>query len=142
MSRLPQALPPDADVTHTWILDSTAELQGLRAALSSALHGPEAAGMGRLGDVPERMVLVATELATNAIRHGLAPTEVRLMRAGDMFLLDVTDHDPDTAPEPADASAEDMGGRGLALAQSFSVDVGWYCTPLTKHVWATFANTP
>jgi serine/threonine-protein kinase RsbW len=139
MSRLPQTLPPDADVFYTWILDSTAELQGLRAALGNVLHGPGAAGVGRLGDVPERMVLVATELATNAIRQGSAPTEVQLLRAGDMFLLDVSDHDPDTVPEPADAGVQDMGGRGLALAQSFSVDVGWYCTPPTKHVWATFA---
>ena len=141
MSRLAQALPPDADVLHTWVLDSTVELRGLRAALGDALHGPDA-GDGPLGDVPERMVLVATELATNAICHGLAPTEVRLLRAGEMFLLDVSDHDPGTIPEPADASASDMGGRGLALAQSFSLDVGWYCTPPTKHVWASFANTP
>lgn len=125
---------------YTWVLGSTAELKGLRAALGSALHGPDAAGAGVLGDVPERMVLVATELATNAIRHGLAPTEVRLLRAGEVFLLDVTDHDPDTVPEPTEASVRDMGGRGLTLAQSFSLDVGWYCTPLTKHVWATFTN--
>ena len=82
MSGLAQALPPDADVINTWVLDSIAELQGLRAALSHALHGPDAAVAGRLGDVPERMVLVATELATNAIRHGLAPTEVRFLRTG------------------------------------------------------------
>ena len=141
MSGLARALPPDADVINTWVLDSTAELQGLRAGLSHALHGPDAATAGRLGDVPERMVLVATELATNAIRHGLAPTEVRLLRTGEVFLLDVTDHDPDTAPQPADADAHALGGRGLTLAQSFSLDVGWYCTTSTKHVWATFTNS-
>ncbi|GAA0571713.1 hypothetical protein GCM10010172_65240 [Paractinoplanes ferrugineus] len=141
MSHLPQALPPDADVLNTWVLDSTVELTGLRAALGTALRGSDTGDDDRLGDVPERMLLVATELATNAICHGLAPTEVRLLRAGEMFVLDVTDHDPDTVPAPTAASPQDMGGRGLALAQSFALDVGWYSTPSTKHVWATFAST-
>ena len=60
---------------------------------------------------------------------------------GKVFLLDVTDHDPDTAPQPADADTHALGGRGLTLAQSFSLDVGWYCTLSTKHVWATFTNS-
>ena len=138
MSQLAQTLPPNADVLHTWVLDSTAELKKLRAAINGVLHGPDAATDSPLGDVPERMVLVATELATNAIRHGLTPTEVRLLRTGDTFVLDVADHDPDSIPEPAEASVNDMGGRGLIIARSFSLDVGWYSTPVTKHVWATF----
>lgn len=81
------------------------------------------------------MVLVATESATNAIRHGLAPTEVRLLRLKEGFLLDVTDQDPDSVPELAPLDKHALGGRGLALAQSFSLDAGWYCTPSTKHVW-------
>ncbi|MCY1143781.1 ATP-binding protein [Actinoplanes sp. Pm04-4] len=140
MNGLEQTLPPDAVVMHTWVLDSTTELQGLRAALSRALHGEKVSAVKRLGDVPERMVLVATELATNAIRHGLAPTEVRLLRTAGGFLLDVTDQDPDSVPELAAADEQALGGRGLALAQSFALDVGWYCTTSTKHVWATFTN--
>ena len=34
------------------------------------------------------------------------------------------------------------GGRGLLLAQSFSLTVGWYATATTKHVWATFPVYP
>ena len=30
------------------------------------------------------------------------------------------------------------GGRGLMLARSFSLQVGWYATETTKHIWATF----
>ncbi|MFI5497116.1 ATP-binding protein, partial [Actinoplanes sp. NPDC051859] len=82
----------------------------------------------------------ATELATNAIRHGLAPTEIRLSKTGDLFLLDVTDHAPDTIPIPTTAQQTDIGGRGLTLTRSFSADMGWYITPPTKHIWATFTR--
>ncbi len=68
-----------------------------------------------------------TELATNVIRHGRAPAEVRLLRTGEVLLLDmtnhdldVTNHDPYTASQPADANAHALSGRGLALAQSFA----------------------
>jgi hypothetical protein len=30
------------------------------------------------------------------------------------------------------------GGLGLQLAREFAVDVGWYLSDLTKHVWAGF----
>jgi serine/threonine-protein kinase RsbW len=141
MNRLPQTLPPDAEVLRTWVLDSTAELKGLRNALSQELSSPVSDDRDELGDVPERMLLVATELAANAILHGRAPTRVQLMRADGLYLLDVADHDPETVPTPNQADQGDLGGRGLALALSFSLDVGWYPTPSTKHVWATFTTS-
>ncbi|WP_067501236.1 ATP-binding protein [Actinoplanes sp. TFC3] len=138
MSTLQQAPPPDAEVVCSWVLASTVELKGLRRSLNLALRNADTAAGDHLGDVPERMVLVATELATNAIRHGLAPTEIRLLRTGELYVLDVADHDVDTIPEPSEAQPQDSGGRGLALARSFALDVGWYCTTTTKHVWASF----
>lgn len=134
----PSPPPPAAAEIGTWVLENTTQLRSLRAALHAAISGDPMTDDESLDDVPERMVLVATELATNAIRHGLPPTEVRLLRTDDTFVLDVTDHDPTAVPRMTDTHPLDPGGRGLMLAREFSLDVGWYTTDAIKHIWATF----
>jgi serine/threonine-protein kinase RsbW len=134
--------PPDAEELYVWVLDDTTQLRQLRSALQQALTGHPLVAGDSLGDVPERMVLVATELATNAINHGRPPTEVRLLRTPDCFVLDVADRDLSTVPELADTRPLHAGGRGLQLARSFSLEVGWYATASTKHIWATFPFQP
>jgi anti-sigma regulatory factor (Ser/Thr protein kinase) len=84
------------------------------------------------------MAVVATELATNALRHGLPPTEVRLLRDHDRLIIDVADHDMAAAPVLDEDRPLGAGGLGLQLAREFAVDVGWYLSDLTKHVWAGF----
>ncbi|MER5702446.1 ATP-binding protein [Micromonospora sp. NPDC002296] len=130
--------PPRATELHCWVLSTGAELRGLRASLHEAFTGHAIAEGEELDGIPERVVLVATELATNALLHGLPPTTVRLLRDEDLFILDVTDHDLTTVPELADTCPLGAGGRGLQLARAFSLDVGWYATEDTKHIWASF----
>jgi len=134
--------PPEAAELGRWTLDSVEELRTLRASLHRALTGGVLADGAALDDIPERMVLVATELATNAIRHGCPPTTVRLLRADGFLVLDVADHDMRSVPELADTRPLGAGGRGLWLARQFSVDVGWYATDDAKHIWASFAAPP
>lgn len=126
--------PPTARPLRQWTLTSTTELRELRSSLQHALDfvsdDPD--------DVIDRIVLVATELATNAIRHGLPPTEIRLLADTGRLILDVADHDLSSIPEPAGDRPLGEGGRGLLLARAFSLDVGWYATPDSKHIWATF----
>jgi serine/threonine-protein kinase RsbW len=134
--------PPSSTEIDSWILTTSTELRGLRTALAAALN-KESDDAGRpLDDVPERMVLVATELATNAIRHGLPPTRVRLSRTADQYVLDVADGDLTSVPELTDIRPLDSGGRGLMLAREFSLEVGWYATDRAKHIWATFPVHP
>ena len=134
--------PPDAREIRVWVLTNSTQLRTLRAELYQELIGSPMTDTDTLDDVPEKMMLVVTELATNAMRHGLPPSVIRLMSSGDQFVLDVADHDPDAAPIlPGDRQAE-AGGRGLQLARSFSLDVGWYATEHTKHIWATFPMHP
>ncbi|WP_203822410.1 ATP-binding protein [Paractinoplanes ferrugineus] len=130
--------PPDAEELEVWPLDSTMQLRELRAALVAALNRHTPASRAELDDIPDRMVLVATELATNAIRHGIPPTVVRLLRTRDEFVLDVADHDLTAVPELADTRPLDSGGRGLHLANAFALKVGWYTSDRTKHIWAAF----
>jgi len=130
--------PPEARELKAWVLNTTAELRALRANLHQALTGHPLVAGECLDDIPERVVLVATELAANGIRHGRPPTVIRLLCTDDEFVLDVADHDRQHLPELADTRPIDAGGRGLLIAQSFSLEVGWYATDHTKHIWASF----
>ncbi|MFC4107640.1 ATP-binding protein [Micromonospora zhanjiangensis] len=141
MQQLRTSTPPTtAQEVRRWVLDTPAELRGLRASLHEALTGHALAEGEELDDVPERLVLVATELATNALRHGIPPTVVRLLDTEDRFLLDVADHDLSTVPELVEMRLSGSGGRGLQLALAFSLDVGWYATETSKHIWASFPH--
>ncbi|WBB80679.1 ATP-binding protein [Micromonospora sp. WMMD882] len=130
--------PPEATLVTRWTLSSPVELRAFRAALHEAVTGNHLVAGERLDEVPELVVLVATELATNALRHGLPPTIVSLLANDDCFVLDVADHDLARAPELPDAQPFESGGRGLQLARALSLDVGWYATEDAKHIWASF----
>jgi hypothetical protein len=129
---------PDAVEVRRWLLMGSADLRELRADLHQVLTGENLLEGEKLDEVPEQMALVATELATNALRHGLPPTIVTLLSAEECLVIDVADHDLTTVPELVDTRPVGSGGRGLQLARSFSLDVGWYATDTTKHIWATF----
>jgi serine/threonine-protein kinase RsbW len=138
---LPSSTPPgDFVLERTWVLDSLHQLAQLRAGIVDAIategwSGPLPKDLDR---VPHTMVLVASELATNGLRHGIPPTTVRLLRSGGSYLLDVADHDLGTAPYIAEGRPPGHGGFGLQIARRLALDVGWYATDTTKHVWATF----
>ncbi|GEK23507.1 ATP-binding protein [Cellulomonas xylanilytica] len=130
--------PPDHyEPVTEWRLHTVEELASFRADLARSL---EQLGFpaGPMGDVPSKLLLIASELATNALRHGRPPTIVQLLRDGESFLLQVTDHDPDVAPVYAGKRVVGAGGLGLHMARVLSVEVGWYATPTDKTVWAIF----
>jgi serine/threonine-protein kinase RsbW len=134
------AYPPDTfALERSWVLDSPQQLSPLRTAILAAVagDGPAAgASAAALDEVAENMVLIASELATNALKYAYPPTVVSLLRDGDTFLLDVEDHTPETAPYVATGRPEGHGGLGLQIARRLAFDVGWYAKGLEKHVWA------
>jgi anti-sigma regulatory factor (Ser/Thr protein kinase) len=136
MSSLRSSRPPSGCTeVGSWTLGDSRQLSALRHSLQDALHG----GGEELDEVPEKVALVASELATNALRHGLPPTVVRLLRSDEAFVLDVADHDTGVIPQPEDEQSDSEGGRGLQIARRLALDVGWYAADTTKHVWAQFA---
>lgn len=136
MSSLQSSRPPSGCTeVGSWTLGDSRQLSALRHSLQDALDG----GRDELDEVPEKVALVASELATNALRHGLPPTVVRLLRSDEAFVLDVADHDTGVIPQPEDEDADSEGGRGLQIARRLALDVGWYAADTTKHVWAQFA---
>jgi len=110
----------------------------LRSSLHEALTGEPLPEGGFLDQVPEKMAIVATELATNALAHARPPTVVELRRTDDEFILDVADETPAASPEFAQNRPGGVGGMGLLLTRDLSRDVGWYVDGDVKHVWARF----
>ncbi|MEU4559373.1 ATP-binding protein [Actinoplanes sp. NPDC023936] len=157
MTALPASVPHEgAAELGRWTVDSYHGLRHLRTALRQAVEELGGAGNGlpRLAggadlpvggagsldedDVAERIAVVATELATNALRHGRPPVEVRLSRVGDLLVVDASDHDLDGEPQFDVERPLGQGGLGLLLARTFAIEVGWYRDSAAKHVWASF----
>ncbi|WP_250033723.1 ATP-binding protein [Paractinoplanes maris] len=132
------AFPPHSRLLFAWELHSDQDLRRIRAEVVRVLADqphpvPE--------DLVQRIELVATELAGNALRHGLPPITVRLLRDDDCYLLDVSDHDPHNPPGPVVASGQfSAGGRGLHIVLSLAQELCWYKTDNAKHIWASFPS--
>lgn len=136
---LPLSHPPEGFApVRRWSLETTAQLRTLRHELAGTIADGETSGLQDLAGTPKKLVLIATELAANALTHGLPPTIVQLSRREDTWLLDVADHDPESVPVYAGARITGAGGLGLHLARQLSLEVGWYTTDSTKNIWATF----
>jgi len=88
-----------------------------------------------------RFVLVADEIASNALRHGSAPVHVRLCADSESWLIAVTDRAPDAPPVPAVGRAPGAGGYGLHLIADLTDDYGWHREDHHKTVWARASRT-
>jgi anti-sigma regulatory factor (Ser/Thr protein kinase) len=82
-------------------------------------------------------VLVASELATNALLYAFGPFTVSLSEQPGGIRLEVTDGHPLVRPiaavPPSDRSSN---GRGLLLVETFASDWGVVALPSGKTVWA------
>lgn len=107
----------------------------VRTQVSKALHER---GYARR-DIDDA-VLVASELATNAVMHGHYPghlIEVGLVPSDDTCLVEVSDSSP-RPPRVLTADIGDESGRGLQLVSTLALHVGQRPRkPVGKTVWAT-----
>ncbi len=78
--------------------------------------------------------LIASELATNALRHGALPARFWLCIDGNRLLIEVTDGGETM---PALREPDEDGGRGLTLVKNMAA--AWGAEPLwrSKKVWAS-----
>ncbi len=67
-----------------------------------------------LDDYIDHMVLISSELVTNALRHGAGMISIRLYRAGRDLRIEVHDHGAGR-PVRRHAGTGDEGGRGLEV---------------------------
>ncbi|SHN27365.1 SpoIIE family protein phosphatase [Cryptosporangium aurantiacum] len=87
--------------------------------------------------IVEPAVLCASELVTNAIRHGEGLVELTLVRFPDRIRLIVEDDSP-TPPRLVRALLTSTGGRGLDVVARFSASWGSEPRGTGKIVWAEF----
>ncbi|MFI1995773.1 ATP-binding protein [Actinoplanes sp. NPDC020271] len=118
-------------LVRQWTIDDVHDLRVLRAEL-----GEEIAD----ADLFDRIAVVATELATNAMRHGTPPATVRLLAEPGRLIVDVSDRDPVGEPQfGLEPRPMGEGGFGLLLVRTFATDSGWHRTEHGKRTWASFS---
>lgn len=113
--------------TELWCqeLTSLSELAALRSRLRHTMTGSGTVRRPHEEHWSERLVLVADELASNALRHGGAPVAAALSRDGDEWLVAVSDTAPGVPPTPAQGRDPGKGGFGLYLVADLSAQHGW-----------------
>ncbi len=85
---------------------------------------------------PEDAVLVAAELATNAVRHARSAFVLSLRWHDDRVRIAVRDRDP-AGPRPLEQTSAATGGRGLLIVRRLATSWGWEAVPDGKSIWAT-----
>jgi Histidine kinase-like ATPase domain len=89
--------------------------------------------IAHLGQDPgEDVLLVATELATNAVIHGEGSITLQVERRGDRLRVEVFDQGESPLFGPGFPSASALGGRGLWIVDELSLAWGTG----GGHVWA------
>ncbi|MFH9041794.1 ATP-binding protein [Streptomyces sp. NPDC017966] len=99
------------------------------------------AGSGIEADEPlaETLILLVSELVTNAVVHTGRPAVLRLSLPGAdaaeaTVRLEVTDRS-ERAPVPRCVDGEATGGRGLALVDGLADRWGWSAEGAGKRIW-------
>ncbi|MFF7457023.1 ATP-binding protein [Kitasatospora sp. NPDC008115] len=132
---MPRAMPPATDLHGT--------LTVLRFPLA-ARPGITAEARARtadwLDDTTERavvtdVVLLVSELVTNAVRHTGGPGTLLLARGGSLLRIEVTDSSPRPPRSRRPRRPEDLGGLGLFLLARLTRRWGWYRHGPGKAVW-------
>lgn len=94
------------------------------------------AGCGIDVDEPlaETVVLLVSELVTNAVVHTGRPAVLRLALDGTQVRLEVVDTSA-RAPVPRCVDGDATGGRGLALVDGLADRWGWSSEGAGKRIW-------
>jgi PAS domain S-box-containing protein len=94
-------------------------------------------GWGLTDDLIEPAVLCASELVTNAVRHGEGMVELAVSRYPDRVRIAVED-DSSAPPQPRRPGVTSIGGRGLDVVARLALDWGSASRGTGKVVWAEF----
>ena len=119
-----------------WTISRPPQLEDLRVALREMIAARVLPAGTDPADLVERLTMVTTELAGNALRHGCPPAVVAVTRCAGRIVVDVEDADPLTAPAIDTGRPSGAGGLGLRLTERLSDEVGWFPEASGKHVWA------
>ena len=93
---------------------------------------------GFAGDT-DVVLLLASELVTNAVRHAATPFEIRVDVDAGKVRVAVIDGDVDHPPEMRSPAPDDTNGRGLLLVDQLSAVWGSSRSESGKSVWFTLS---
>lgn len=88
--------------------------------------------------VRRTVVLVVSELVTNAVQHAEPPYGIVVAVDDGLIRIDVVDHGSQAPTEPVDAPGDGLlpGGRGLAIVRRLAAAWGVERNGAGKSVWA------
>ncbi|WP_243407676.1 SpoIIE family protein phosphatase [Frankia canadensis] len=125
---------PDESMAGPVLLDVAVEgAASLRAVRAQGRLALENAGLP--AEIVDTIVLVLSELTSNAVRHGRPPLSVRLRRLGTRAVVEVADGGG-RLPRRRHAAADDEAGRGLDLVSQLAARHGIRPVVDGKVVWA------
>ena len=121
------------------------ELDGDPDAPSRGRHAATAVldSWGCEPDTREDLLLVVSELVTNAVVHGAEPIRVTMVRSRGRVRIEVTDGAAGASPHgnPRPPTTAETG-RGLSVVTRLAVAWGWRAAPGSgKTVWAELPAT-
>ena len=90
----------------------------------------------KVEDVADAVLLVVSELVTNALVHTQGPIRLDLMLRGDRVRVCVSDSSPRAPAKPVIVDWESTGGRGLLLVEAMSDTFGSMPVAGGKQVWS------
>jgi anti-sigma regulatory factor (Ser/Thr protein kinase) len=107
---------------------SPASARAARSFLRDALPGEAEA------DLTDVILLLVTELVTNAVIHARTSVHIQVALRGEVVRVDVQDEAPEP-PVRQPASPEALNGRGLLLLDKLADRWGFEPRPSGKTVW-------
>ncbi|MDI3421891.1 ATP-binding protein [Streptomyces luteolus] len=124
------AAPIEADAFHDTFLPDPSAVARMRDSTAAFLRR-----FGLTGPVASSVVLVVSELVTNAITHGHGEVGLAIRVADGTISVSVTDEN--TAPAVLkEAGPNDLSGRGMALVEAYSDRWG----SNGEETWCEFRN--
>jgi two-component sensor histidine kinase len=113
---------------------SKTRLPAVAASVSDARHVARDVGAGLPADVAERLELVVSELASNAVRHAQTSFLLSIL-SGPSLRVEVADGSSEL-PMPRQPDPWSEGGRGLWLVAACTQSWGVTRLESGKSVWA------
>ena len=96
----------------------------------------ECAALLGLDEVVDDLVLIVSEMVTNAVRHGAPPVRLEVLADDRVVRIAVGDGDPGL-PLPREVDDDAEGGRGMVLVDLLAAEHGVRPQPPGKTVWAS-----
>lgn len=93
----------------------------------------------KVGEAADAILLVVSELVTNALVHTQGSVRLDLVLRGDRVRVSVSDSSPRAPAKPVIVDWESTGGRGLMLVEAMSETFGSVPVAGGKQVWSEIA---